>query len=198
MLLGGLWHGAAWTFVIWGGLHGIYLVINHGWNAIKSKLAINPSNAPSFVGSVAGRTITFTAVVIAWVIFRAESTSGAARIYEGMLGLNGFSLPGQFAPFVTLINNFLPETYAVAQGLGAFGSPYGAIKILILLVIAGAAPNTIDLMKQHHPALGSEAFPSDTKMEWKPNARWAIAVALITVFALSSLTKASEFLYFQF
>jgi len=198
MLLGGLWHGAAWTFVIWGGLHGIYLVINHGWNAIKSKLAINPSKAPSFIGSVAGRTITFTAVVIAWVIFRAESISGATRMYEGMLGLNGFSLPRLFTPFVTLINDFSPETHAVAQGLGTFGSPYGAIKIFILIFIAGAAPNTIDLLKNHHPALGSEAFPADSKIEWKPNARWAILIALITVFALSSLTKASEFLYFQF
>jgi D-alanyl-lipoteichoic acid acyltransferase DltB (MBOAT superfamily) len=47
MLIGGLWHGAGWTFIAWGALHGIYLVINHAWNAIKQVLAIGQSSSRS-------------------------------------------------------------------------------------------------------------------------------------------------------
>src|SRR5580692_8312514 len=69
MMLGGLWHGAAWTFVIWGALHGIYLCINHAWAnygpSIPQRLA-RPAGVLAFV-------LTFLAVVVAWVFFRADS-----------------------------------------------------------------------------------------------------------------------------
>ncbi len=53
MLLGGLWHGASWTFVIWGGLHGAYLVVNHGWQWLREKLGWQ--RAASGVGGDARR-----------------------------------------------------------------------------------------------------------------------------------------------
>lgn len=74
MLLGGLWHGASWTFVAWGGLHGLFLVINHIWSAAGLKM-------PRILGWV----ITFLAVVFAWVLFRAENFESALRIYSAML-----------------------------------------------------------------------------------------------------------------
>jgi alginate O-acetyltransferase complex protein AlgI len=92
MLLGGLWHGAAWTFVLWGGLHGIFLVINHLW----AKLSVARMIAERRVGRAAGWLITFLAVVGAWVIFRATSFGAALQIYRGMLGINGATMPDQF------------------------------------------------------------------------------------------------------
>src|SRR4051812_33039302 len=74
MLLGGLWHGASWTFVAWGGLHGAYLVINHLWNIYR------PGRLPLFMGTA----LTFLAVVVAWVFFRAGSFGGAANMLRGM------------------------------------------------------------------------------------------------------------------
>ncbi len=86
MLLGGLWHGANWTFVIWGGLHGVYLVLNHSWNKWRGIDKYPKSQT-------LGRAITFTAVVIAWVFFRAQDFDSAWRIISAMLGGNGCSIP---------------------------------------------------------------------------------------------------------
>jgi alginate O-acetyltransferase complex protein AlgI len=86
MLLGGLWHGASWTFVVWGALHGLYLQINHGWRHLVGKsprlerlLARFPRGA-----SACSWALTFVAVVTAWVFFRAESFTGAAHMLAAM------------------------------------------------------------------------------------------------------------------
>jgi alginate O-acetyltransferase complex protein AlgI len=81
MLLGGLWHGAGWTFVIWGGLHGLYLCVNHKFRSIKIK-----------VHWFMGRIITFTAIVVAWVFFRAKDLENAMNVLYGCAGLNGVDL----------------------------------------------------------------------------------------------------------
>jgi alginate O-acetyltransferase complex protein AlgI len=82
MLLGGLWHGASWTFVLWGGLHGVYVITNHLWRRAGVRL-------PAGVAW----TITFIAVMVGWVFFRAPSLQRAHVILEGMVGLNGFAWP---------------------------------------------------------------------------------------------------------
>lgn len=86
MLLGGLWHGAGWNFIIWGGLHGLYLVINHGFTNILSTCNFK-------LPRIVGITITMFAVVIAWVFFRAETTEGAFNILKSMF--MGYSLVDQ-------------------------------------------------------------------------------------------------------
>jgi alginate O-acetyltransferase complex protein AlgI len=80
MLLGGLWHGAAWTFVVWGALHGAYLCINHAWSNYS------PAVAPRFarVGNAAAFVLTFVSVVVAWVFFRADSISSATFVLSRM------------------------------------------------------------------------------------------------------------------
>src|ERR1700761_5838068 len=80
MLLGGLWHGAAWTFVVWGALHGAYLCINHAWSNF------GPSVSPRFtrVANAAAFALTFVSVVIAWVFFRADSISSATFVLSRM------------------------------------------------------------------------------------------------------------------
>jgi D-alanyl-lipoteichoic acid acyltransferase DltB (MBOAT superfamily) len=96
MLLGGLWHGAGWTFVIWGAMHGVYLAVHRVWSARFS------------MPRLLGVAITFPAVLFAWVMFRATSVSDAVTIWKTMLGLNGFTLPGiyhaiaqtQHSPFI--------------------------------------------------------------------------------------------------
>jgi D-alanyl-lipoteichoic acid acyltransferase DltB (MBOAT superfamily) len=80
MLLGGLWHGAAWTFVAWGALHGAYLCVNHAWSNY------GPAVAPRFarVGNAAAFVLTFVSVVVAWVFFRADSISSATFVLSRM------------------------------------------------------------------------------------------------------------------
>jgi alginate O-acetyltransferase complex protein AlgI len=78
MMLGGLWHGANWTFIIWGALHGVFLIVNHIWT--KMNLPCPP---------LLGRTITFLSVVMAWGWFRAENVSSGIRLCKSLVGVNG-------------------------------------------------------------------------------------------------------------
>ncbi len=78
MLLGGLWHGANWTFVAWGGLHGMALAINGAWERAELKL-------PRGVGWA----ITLLFVILAWVLFRSPDFATAAQVLESMAGFSG-------------------------------------------------------------------------------------------------------------
>ena len=83
MLLGGLWHGASWSFVLWGGLHGLYLMINHGFRALCGE-ALHRRLARSRPFLLASWLLTMLAVVVAWVFFRAQTLAGALRLLEAM------------------------------------------------------------------------------------------------------------------
>lgn len=104
MLLGGLWHGAGWTFVIWGGLHGLFLVINHWWR----KLSIS---IPQMIAWI----ITFIAVVISWVFFRANSLNDATKIVKAMMQLTEVRLFNQLDSMPYLIGG--KESLVVSAGL---------------------------------------------------------------------------------
>jgi len=80
MLIGGLWHGAAWTFVVWGGLHGTYLAIERAVRRHTERLA-----NVRWLTPIAGLG-TFVAVCFAWVFFRATEFSFATDICAGMVG----------------------------------------------------------------------------------------------------------------
>ncbi|MCX7170534.1 MAG: MBOAT family protein, partial [Proteobacteria bacterium] len=87
MLVGGLWHGAGWTFVLWGMLHGLYLVINHLW---RESVAKPRGWGGGQTYRFAAWLLTFLSVVVAWVVFRANDPGTAIRILAGMSGANGF------------------------------------------------------------------------------------------------------------
>ncbi|MDD2720663.1 MAG: MBOAT family protein [Gallionella sp.] len=84
MLLGGLWHGAGWTFVIWGALHGLYLTINHLWREMLG----DKRWIPAWLSTLSGGLLTFVAVVAAWVVFRASDISHAATMLKAMFGIH--------------------------------------------------------------------------------------------------------------
>lgn len=196
MLLGGLWHGAGWTFVIWGGLHGLYLVINHGWQGLMKKLRPG-HDATGRAYRLASRTLTFLAVVVAWVYFRAETLPAANSIMASMIGLNGI---------------ILPESWQASGLFGAsvqFGeaSQYlngkGLRWLIVLLLVAWIAPNTQELMRRQRPAQavypGDLKFPRHAKLIWRPTLGWALTISAMALLALSKIGGGqSEFLYFQF
>jgi alginate O-acetyltransferase complex protein AlgI len=82
MLLGGLWHGASWNFIIWGGLHGLYLVINHGWRALLGKRAATLAHHSAYKFLSWG--LTLFVVIHAWVFFRATTLAGAKSVLIAM------------------------------------------------------------------------------------------------------------------
>lgn len=187
MLLGGLWHGASWTFVFWGGLHGAYLAVNHGWSALVSAGYI-PSLLPKSVGNVLSRGITLLAVVVAWVYFRAESFDGANNILAGMTGLSTVYEPKLWAAMVT-------------------GTAPVWAAMICLAAIVFLLPNAIEFTENYNPILGLKKFVSQRRsggflpVRWKPSAGWAAAVSVIFAAALIQtyrLAELTEFIYFNF
>ena len=85
MILGGLWHGANWTFVFWGALHGIYLVINHAFQKITANRWTALRGTVTF--KILAWGLTFISVVIAWVFFRASDFPSALRVLSSMIPL---------------------------------------------------------------------------------------------------------------
>jgi len=86
MTLGGLWHGANWTFVAWGSLHGAYLIINHAWRAI-----FPGPRKPCTACRLFGRGLTFLGLLFAWIFFRASTFQAAEIIVKGVCGMAGVS-----------------------------------------------------------------------------------------------------------
>ncbi|SBT03404.1 Peptidoglycan O-acetyltransferase [Candidatus Accumulibacter aalborgensis] len=197
MLLGGLWHGASWNFVLWGGLHGIYLVINHAWRAVRGRIS-GVSAAPGGFERLAGWGLTFVAVVIAWVFFRAPTLAGALNMLRGMLGMHGFSLPAALAPTLGGVADSM-RAWGVEFQLGG-GSRFVLTWAwtLALLAVALFLPNTQQLMRLHRPGLDFDPTDSQGVLEWKPNGLWAWALAVIAAAGVLSLSQATEFLYYQF
>jgi alginate O-acetyltransferase complex protein AlgI len=198
MLLGGLWHGAGWTFVIWGGLHGLYLCINHAWARIRtSVLGAYP------VGAVERGTawlLTFVAVVIGWVFFRASDTPSALSILQGMAGANGLLIPSNWPGAWYLYAGLQKLGFTAQLGvpLSQF-DPNGVSHywIISLLGIAWLMPNTQQLMARYAPALET-VTAAPRRPLWRPNLSWAVVMGIFAATAMLHLTQVSEFLYFQF
>ena len=187
MLLGGLWHGAGWTFIVWGGLHGCYLIINHAWIALTARHGALAGLAGA--GRVIGPGLTFLAVVVAWVFFRAASFESAWQILAGMAGGHGL----------------MPEV----SDLAMFDDKKAAIWLASGLAIVWLMPNSLQIMKRYRPAADLRAFlaappPSflpwsnGMTMTWRLTPVWAVFSGVAAAAALLGISKISPFLYFQF
>lgn len=206
MLLGGLWHGANWTFVIWGGLHGAYLMINHGWLAIAATSPTITRWRASRLGIAFGFVTTFLSVIVAWVFFRAPTFATALHMLAGMAGVNGAVLPNSLASLLQPFGGVL-TAFGITFGEGA-GTEfvYRWLWIVVLLAIAFLAPNTQQVMAAFNPVLDPDhegrrdaAPPIPPRYPlWTPSRRWAVATGLIAFAGIASITRVSEFLYWQF
>lgn len=202
MLLGGMWHGAGWTFIAWGGLHGAYLMINHHWRAWRK-----PAREKRPVGALMKLVywaLTFIAVMISWIFFRATSFDSALAILKGMFGFNGISLPEGLASSLGQLGE-ATGGWISFEGIQVNPFPIGvtaAIWALAASLIAFLAPNVCQIMHRYEPAF--ETYPGELKparhawLTWSPRLGWAIIVAVLSFWTLANLTRVSEFLYFQF
>jgi alginate O-acetyltransferase complex protein AlgI len=204
MLLGGLWHGAGWTFVVWGGLHGFYLMVNHGWHAMRKAVGLEGSSP---VGRGVARAVTFLAAVVAWVFFRAESFPAAMTVLRSMFLGNGISFPKNSG-----LAHAMPHALVSLGGIkfdGVFHNaliePGPALRwVALLALIAWFGPNTQEIMSRYRPALGFSAegrvATRSRWLLWRPNLVWSVLAALAAVAALINLWIGSnaEFIYFQF
>lgn len=198
MLLGGLWHGAGWTFILWGALHGFYLTINHLWAHLSNKL-LNYDGDKKIWKITAG-IITFLFVVIAWVLFRSENIDTALTMYQSMFGFNGLSLPESLIGKIGALEGTLIDLGVNFNGM--FGNRIfdssGILLLAALSVITWFLPNLQEIMGSKG-ALGTTDYAQPiTTPSWSNTKLWAITVGVVSAIALTALSRKSEFLYFQF
>lgn len=179
MIIGGIWHGAGWTFVIWGLLHGFYLVINHLWLQLKTQYS-QFFSAKKFIGNSFAQISTFLAVMIAWIFFRAEDFTTSNHIIIALF--QNVSLSSTLFHFEQLQHLF--------------------VLLLITGLIVFLGPNTQQLLYKYNPAL--ETYPGEIepypikKLYWVPTVFTAAVCAILTLISLLSLGHISEFLYYKF
>jgi len=153
MLIGGLWHGSAWTFIFWGALHGIFLIINHSWRTLKTKMGWE---AKGISYSIACQSLTFLSVLFAWVFFRSQNFESAMIIVKGMVGFNGVTLPlnfesklGSLTPFLKNIMNIRFDDVGVAYLHGKTQLVF----LLSLLLVVFLLPNSQQWCAQYRPVI---------------------------------------------
>lgn len=170
MLLGGLWHGAGWTFVIWGAWHGLLLGVDHGLKWLKVEFS-----------SWVTRPITFIAVVVGWVVFRSPSWAVAQSFLGSMAGTNGVTLPTELT---SLLGG---AAQAVGISVGPLvGMPEGTVLqrgalLLGLILFVSVLPNTQELVARI-----------------KPRPVWFAFATVTFLYAFLLTGQVSEFLYYQF
>jgi len=174
MLLGGLWHGANWTFMLWGGLHGFYLSVNHAFRHATRGMTPPPAlRMPLRVASVA---LTFAATCLAWIVFRAPDLASARNVLGGFVGL-GHSSVVSF-------------------------SPLAAVALLLLFGMVWFMPNSMEILWRHDPALPSpyadQPVTPARRLSWRPTRLQAAAYGLLCIVAVLALSNLKPFIYFQF
>ena len=178
MGIGGLWHGAAWTFVFWGLFHGLALGINHLWQELWHS---GERRWPLHSGLTrwSGRCLTLLVVVIGWVLFRASDMSAARHILAAMFGVGSAPVVG--APTLLLAKDW--------------------IWLIGLLAFVWFLPNVAQLARdqQPYPVILKEPWsPRYSWQHWAMTPAWAGLAALLLAAAMLSLSRSSEFLYYNF
>ncbi len=169
MMIIGLWHGAGWTFVFWGTMHGVALMINHQWRRLKIQF-------PKLVNI----GLTFLTVLVLWVFFRAENFTQGWNVVVAMTDIYNTGIPadGAYQKYLGVLGNY-------GMGFSQWwlpGQPHKVMLTLAGLAVALLwAPNPIKLMER-----------------FRPNNLWAAIVIVLLVYSILHLNNYSEFLYFQF
>jgi D-alanyl-lipoteichoic acid acyltransferase DltB (MBOAT superfamily) len=174
MVLGGLWHGAAWTYAIWGGLHGVFLLTNHVWRRY-AKVDI-----PSFIAG----PLTFLCVMIGWVFFRSATFNAALKVLGGMLGQGGFVGATPLIRSDALFWIFGASAIALLLP--------NSQQLFRLPFVPRTQGEARPIARPHSRGLALD------QLRWKPSAPWAIACIVMLVGSILLFRRPVPFLYFQF
>jgi len=180
-VLAGLWHGAGWTFVVFGLIHGLALAVNHGWREARL-----PALPPA-----AGWLLTMAVVIAGLVFFRAADVPTGLAMLASMAGLG---------PLDALHAAMTPDLAADLAGVAADAGEALAW-IAVLGAIALTCPNTQELMGRHW--FSSDPQPEGERpwplwLTWRPNLGWSVVGAILLAAALGSISGHGGFLYYQF
>jgi D-alanyl-lipoteichoic acid acyltransferase DltB (MBOAT superfamily) len=186
MLIGGLWHGAYWNYIIWGGVHGLAISINHTFR----KFNRFPEN---FFFRNLSYGLTFLTVSYAWVFFRASNMDVAFNMTKACFGLNGIDLPRFFSFIIS------PEIlFDFIRLNGAFTSPdlnfHSIFYLFVLYLIVKFLPTSSQLMKWSKECLLRQSSLREIGIIW------AYCMGLLFFISIKPLfdNGGSDFLYFNF
>jgi alginate O-acetyltransferase complex protein AlgI len=168
-IIGGFWHGAGWTFLFWGFLHGFAIAIHRLWHSLGFKL-----------WNWFAWLLTFNFVNVAWVFFRADKWADAINITQGMIGLNGFS-PLTYVEIKNLDPEVLKDVNIFLNTTPIDLVMYVFISTFTLLILHKS--NSIEMMNKFIPTYKNLVF--------------IVMLFLISIVFINSI-KLTEFLYFDF
>ncbi len=212
MVISGFWHGAGWQFIAWGALHGIYLAVNQGWRMLRPRFWPEQASYDRVMKPV-GLALTFGAVVVGLVFFRAASLQSAWSVLRSMSGAHGI-----LSADVRVLQHVgveLPwHLFALFQPLTPLlwiGALFLAVQLL---------PNSLEILRRFQPALDFPAASAGTVQfasvssgrlgsAWAAShriardgamlsARTAIIAAILFVLGVLALNRGGAFLYGQF
>ena len=171
MLVGGLWHGAGLNFIIWGGLHGFALVINHLWRSLCLRFSYLKYSLPKPLPQM----ITFFVVINLWVFFRASGPNPALKMFQAMYRVGD-----------------------VSWGALAMDSMIAALAISCIIVFL--FPSSMILFRRYRLFIWPEHIdvPGKGALRWLPNRLTLIATAFIFGFACFYQSASATFLYWSF
>ncbi len=192
MAIGGLWHGAGWGFLIWGILHGSYLVINNLSNHLFIQFPRIRALFPSYVCWA----LTLLAVIVAWVPFRATTFDGAVIFWSSMFGQNDIGLP------VTVLG-FLNIQLAADSALQFLFQGNDVLELqdwvyLGIPLIIGAGLTAVYMPNSQQLVCYFQRKMATTTNNYVMARIWAVAASVVFLVSMSRLNSASEFMYFQF
>jgi D-alanyl-lipoteichoic acid acyltransferase DltB (MBOAT superfamily) len=170
MILAGVWHGAGFQFLIFGLLHGFYLTVNHAWRVFRTPVTASAkSNSTNWASIALNVLLTYGAVLVAQVFFRADSVHDALQVLAGMSGMHGLQLD-------TSVMNSLHWTSAARwSGL-----------LAVCFACVWSMPNSNEILDRFEGVV----LP--------PPLQGALYAALLFVVVLGSSGPPVQFLYFQF
>jgi len=180
-LIAGIWHGAGWTFIVWGAMHGIALAVNRLWRQLKFKM-------PKLLGWF----FTFMFLNITWIFFRASTCEDALRIMKGLIKINTAGFSDKFAQIVNYLNPW--SFYKLLPKEDGMLPQIQTLEYLIVFgLIAFLLPNTMQMI---------QFVKNDGKLIFKPTFKYAAIAACLMYKALmtfaGSSTVPKDFLYFNF
>ena len=183
MGLAGIWHGAGLQFLVFGLLHGVYLSVNHAWRMFGPKAAEPASRLNAMTKTLGMVALTYAAVLLGQVFFRAESVGDGVALVKALFGMHEIG----DSPSKLLYHKYLSAEFISPAAMLAFG-----------YLLVWFAPNSQEFLADFDPALSHERTVATNRLRWKLSIFWALAIGVLAATALASLSGPTEFLYFEF
>ncbi|MDQ8726501.1 MBOAT family O-acyltransferase [Bradyrhizobium sp. LHD-71] len=193
MLIGGLWHGANWTFIAWGAFHGALLTLNHIWRLLRGPVR------PTMIGRSVGWLLTFAAFAVGMTMFRAANIETAGSLLQAMAGFGPGASDVNFNPapdFWFLRQGYVSEEF-VRTWFGAHWSISATLLTAAALAVMLLVPDTMELTNYRENEPHSD-WRRSYGLTWTPSAAWCAGAVVLFAVLFARLNQFTEFLYYQF